>query len=70
MSTATTNGKNAAKAPKANPIAGVATWADERTGLAGLAKKQIRKVFPDHWSSCWARSRCGASWCCCSPARC
>jgi ubiquinol-cytochrome c reductase cytochrome b subunit len=23
---------------------------DERTGLAGLAKKQLRKVFPDHWS--------------------
>ncbi len=23
---------------------------DERVGLAGLAKKQVRKVFPDHWS--------------------
>ena len=50
MSTATTNGKQAAKAPKVNRVAGVATWADERTGLATLAKKQIRKVFPDHWS--------------------
>ena len=50
MSTATTNGKKAAKAPKPNRLAGVATWSDERTGLAGLAKKQVRKVFPDHWS--------------------
>ncbi len=50
MSTATTNGKTAAKAPKVNRVAGAATWADERTGLASLAKKQVRKVFPDHWS--------------------
>src|SRR3954465_10515814 len=50
MSTATTNGKTAAKAPKPNPIASVATWADERVGIAALAKKQVRKVFPDHWS--------------------
>ena len=27
-----------------------ATWADERLGLASLAKKNLRKVFPDHWS--------------------
>jgi ubiquinol-cytochrome c reductase cytochrome b subunit len=50
MSTASTNGTTAAKAPKPNHVASVATWADERIGLAGLAKKQIRKVFPDHWS--------------------
>src|SRR3954453_13285912 len=50
MSTATTNGKTAAKAPKRDPLGEAATWADERSGLAGLAKKQIRKVFPDHWS--------------------
>ena len=50
MSTATTNGKTAAKASKPSRVAGIATWADERIGLAGLAKKQIRKVFPDHWS--------------------
>jgi len=29
---------------------GPVAWMDERTGLAGLAKKQLRKVFPDHWS--------------------
>jgi len=50
MSTATTNGKTAAKAPKPSRVGAAATWADERTGLATLAKKQIRKVFPDHWS--------------------
>ena len=27
-----------------------AEWVDDRIGLAALAKKQIRKVFPDHWS--------------------
>jgi len=50
MSTATTNGATAARAAKPNPLAAVGTWADERTGLAGLAKKQVRKIFPDHWS--------------------
>jgi ubiquinol-cytochrome c reductase cytochrome b subunit len=50
MSTATTNGRKAAKAPKANPIGGLATWVDDRTGIATVAKKQVRKVFPDHWS--------------------
>src|ERR1700710_677623 len=48
--TASTNGTKAAKAPKPNRVGAVAAWADERTGLATLAKKQIRKVFPDHWS--------------------
>jgi ubiquinol-cytochrome c reductase cytochrome b subunit len=33
-----------------NPVAGTVNWLDERVGLAGLAKKQLRKVFPDHWS--------------------
>ncbi len=28
----------------------VATWADDRLGLAALGKKNLRKVFPDHWS--------------------
>jgi ubiquinol-cytochrome c reductase cytochrome b subunit len=50
MSTATTNGKTAARVEKTNPVAGVATWVDDRTGLAGIAKKQVRKIFPDHWS--------------------
>src|SRR6266571_1403485 len=25
-------------------------WAEERLGLAGGARKQLNKVFPDHWS--------------------
>jgi ubiquinol-cytochrome c reductase cytochrome b subunit len=29
---------------------GPVAWLDDRVGLAGLAKKQVRKVFPDHWS--------------------
>jgi ubiquinol-cytochrome c reductase cytochrome b subunit len=31
-------------------VAGLAGWVDDRTGLARLSRKQIRKVFPDHWS--------------------
>jgi ubiquinol-cytochrome c reductase cytochrome b subunit len=50
MSTATTNGKTAARAPKPNRLGAIATWADDRTGLATVAKKQVRKIFPDHWS--------------------
>ena len=34
---------------KRSPMAGP-SWLDERVGLAGLMKKQLRKVFPDHWS--------------------
>ena len=29
---------------------GPVAWIDERVGIAGLAKKNLRKVFPDHWS--------------------
>jgi ubiquinol-cytochrome c reductase cytochrome b subunit len=25
-------------------------WIDERTGMAGVARHALRKVFPDHWS--------------------
>src|SRR5688572_20579253 len=44
---AKTNGTKPSKPSKAGAAA---TWADDRLGLAGVAKKQIRKVFPDHWS--------------------
>ncbi|MFL6154773.1 MAG: ubiquinol-cytochrome c reductase cytochrome b subunit, partial [Marmoricola sp.] len=51
MSTAaSTNGTTPATTAKPNPAAAVATWADERLGIATATKKQIRKVFPDHWS--------------------
>src|SRR3954471_19274582 len=46
---ATTN-TTAATAKRPNPVGAAAEWADDRLGLAGLAKKQLRKVFPDHWS--------------------
>jgi ubiquinol-cytochrome c reductase cytochrome b subunit len=44
------NGKQAAKPEKASKVGAAATWADDRLGLAGAGKKQLRKVFPDHWS--------------------
>jgi ubiquinol-cytochrome c reductase cytochrome b subunit len=44
------SGKKAAKASKPDKGAAAAEWADDRLGLATAAKKQIRKVFPDHWS--------------------
>jgi ubiquinol-cytochrome c reductase cytochrome b subunit len=31
-------------------LAGPAKWFDDRLGLGTLGKKQLRKVFPDHWS--------------------
>ncbi|QIX26296.1 ubiquinol-cytochrome c reductase cytochrome b subunit [Nocardioides sp. JQ2195] len=49
-SVATTNGKTAASAKKQGRGAKVVGWADERLGLATAAKKNLRKVFPDHWS--------------------
>ena len=45
-----TNGTTAATPKKGSKLAGPATWADDRLGLATMGKKQIRKVFPDHWS--------------------
>ncbi|WP_426244120.1 cytochrome b [Nocardioides sp. LHG3406-4] len=47
---ATTNAGKPAT-PKSSGRAGsIATWADERLGLATVMKKNLRKVFPDHWS--------------------
>ncbi len=40
----------AATGTKPSKAGAVATWADERLGLATMAKKNLRKVFPDHWS--------------------
>ncbi|QCX27118.1 cytochrome b [Nocardioides jishulii] len=47
---AKTNATTAASPAKPSKLAGAATWADERLGLGGVLKKNIRKVFPDHWS--------------------
>ncbi|MFS3129689.1 cytochrome b [Nocardioides sp. Bht2] len=49
-SVANTNGKTPATASKQSRGARVVGWADERLGLATAAKKNLRKVFPDHWS--------------------
>ena len=47
---ASSNQDGAATAKKPGRAGAVANWADERLGLAGLLKKNLRKVFPDHWS--------------------
>src|SRR5436190_6735798 len=47
---ARTNGSKPSKAAKPSKAGAATTWADDRLGLAGLAKKNLRKVFPDHWS--------------------
>ncbi|MFD3542594.1 cytochrome bc complex cytochrome b subunit [Streptomyces sp. NPDC058662] len=54
MSTATTNssapgapGDTARKAPAGERVA---DWADGRLGIYSLAKSNMRKIFPDHWS--------------------
>jgi ubiquinol-cytochrome c reductase cytochrome b subunit len=45
-----TNGATAATPQKPNKVGEVTAWVDDRVGLAALAKKNVRKVFPDHWS--------------------
>ena len=47
---ATSNTTTAATASKPSKVGAVATWADDRLGLATAMKKNLRKVFPDHWS--------------------
>src|SRR5512133_3559921 len=47
---ATSNRSTAATTGKPSKVAGAAAWADERLGLATAMKKNLRKVFPDHWS--------------------
>jgi ubiquinol-cytochrome c reductase cytochrome b subunit len=47
---ADSNTTTAATAKKPGRAGVVATWADDRLGLGGAMKKNLRKVFPDHWS--------------------
>lgn len=47
---ASSNRTTPASATKPNRAGAVATWADERLGLGTAMKKNLRKVFPDHWS--------------------
>jgi ubiquinol-cytochrome c reductase cytochrome b subunit len=47
---ADSNTTSAATPAKPTKAGAVATWADDRLGLATAMKKNLRKVFPDHWS--------------------
>ncbi|MBW1601643.1 cytochrome bc complex cytochrome b subunit [Streptomyces sp. JJ66] len=47
MSNTEQNPRSRAKAPAGERVA---DWADGRLGIYGAAKKNLRKVFPDHWS--------------------
>ncbi|HET6634172.1 MAG TPA: ubiquinol-cytochrome c reductase cytochrome b subunit [Streptomyces sp.] len=47
MSTETTSVPRQRKAPGGERIA---DWADGRLGIYSLAKANLRKIFPDHWS--------------------
>ena len=47
---ADSNSTTPATGEKPNRAGIVANWADERLGLGTAMKKQLRKVFPDHWS--------------------
>jgi ubiquinol-cytochrome c reductase cytochrome b subunit len=47
---ADTNRSRAATAKKPNKGGAVAGWFDDRLGLATVMRKNLRKVFPDHWS--------------------
>jgi quinol---cytochrome-c reductase cytochrome b subunit len=47
---ADSNRSEPATPKKSGRVGAVAEWADQRLGLASLGKKQLRKVFPDHWS--------------------
>lgn len=47
---ATTNGTTPAPTKGSQRAGAIANWADERLGLGTAMKKNLRKVFPDHWS--------------------
>lgn len=47
---ASSNRTTPATASKPGKAGSLATWADERMGLGTAMKKNLRKVFPDHWS--------------------
>src|SRR3954466_829902 len=47
---ARTNAGRPATTDKPRRASAVAAWADDRLGLATAMRKNLRKVFPDHWS--------------------
>src|SRR3954451_13395846 len=51
LSRVASSNRDTAAAPAPHGGAGaVAAWADDRLGLASAVRKNLRKVFPDHWS--------------------
>ena len=36
--------------PVPKPVAGVSNFIDERIGAGNFLKRNLRKIFPDHWS--------------------
>ncbi|GAA0414831.1 cytochrome bc1 complex cytochrome b subunit [Acrocarpospora corrugata] len=48
LNNATLNGAALKETPK--PIAGTASYLDDRLGAGSFLKRNLRKVFPDHWS--------------------
>ncbi len=46
----TTTAKPVGASAGAGKAGGPVAWIDDRVGLGGVLKKQLRKVFPDHWS--------------------
>ncbi|HPU14117.1 MAG TPA: ubiquinol-cytochrome c reductase cytochrome b subunit [Aeromicrobium sp.] len=38
------------ESPTGKALSGPVGWLDDRLGLAGAGKKNLRKVFPEHWS--------------------
>ncbi|MFT3872218.1 MAG: ubiquinol-cytochrome c reductase cytochrome b subunit [Nocardioides sp.] len=47
---ADSNRDEPATAKPPSKVGAAAGWADDRLGLAGMMRKNLRKVFPDHWS--------------------
>ncbi|WP_414689738.1 cytochrome b [Nocardioides sp.] len=45
-----TSNTSAATAKQPTRIGKITQWSDERLGLAAMGKKNLRKIFPDHWS--------------------
>ena len=51
LSRVATSNRDRPAAPASQGRAGAAaTWVDDRVGLATVMRKNLRKVFPDHWS--------------------
>ncbi len=50
MSKVAPSNTEASTGSKPNKVGAVASWADDRLGLGTVMKKNLRKVFPDHWS--------------------